>query len=56
VDEPQFAEVGKLHFFAGLTLKETAEVMQIFRASVYRNWAYARACLRLLLQESSSSG
>jgi RNA polymerase sigma factor (TIGR02999 family) len=54
-DEPQTAEVVKLHFFAGLTLEETAEVMQISRASVYRNWAYARACLRLLLREGSSS-
>jgi RNA polymerase sigma factor (TIGR02999 family) len=49
--EPQTAEVVKLHFFAGLTLDETAAALQISRASVYRHWAFARASLRLLLRE-----
>jgi len=49
--EPQTAEVVKLHFFAGLTLDETAAALQISRASVYRHWAFARASLRLLLGE-----
>ena len=48
--EPETAEVVKLHFFAGLTLEETADALQISRATVYRHWAYARASLRLLLQ------
>jgi RNA polymerase sigma factor (TIGR02999 family) len=43
------AEVVKLHFFAGLTLEETAEALGKSRATVYREWAYARACLRLAL-------
>jgi RNA polymerase sigma factor (TIGR02999 family) len=55
VDEPQTAEVVKLHFFAGLTLEETADAMEISRATVYRNWAYARAYLRLLLEENAGS-
>jgi RNA polymerase sigma factor (TIGR02999 family) len=49
-EEPVTAEVVKLHFFAGLTLEETAEALQLSRASVYRHWAYARASLRLMLQ------
>jgi RNA polymerase sigma factor (sigma-70 family) len=49
--EPETAEVVKLHFFAGLTLDETAAALQISRASVYRHWAFARASLRLLLGE-----
>ena len=49
--EPETAEVVKLHFFAGLTLEETADALQMSRASVYRHWAYARASLRLLLRE-----
>jgi RNA polymerase sigma factor (TIGR02999 family) len=46
------AEIVKLHFFAGLTLDETAEALGISRATVYREWAYARACLRLALGTS----
>jgi RNA polymerase sigma factor (TIGR02999 family) len=49
--EPETAEVVKLHFFAGLTLDETAAALGISRASVYRHWAFARASLRLLLGE-----
>jgi RNA polymerase sigma factor (TIGR02999 family) len=50
--EPETAEVVKLHFFAGLTLEEAADALQISRATVYRHWAYARASLRLLLRPS----
>jgi len=45
------AEVVKLHFFAGLTLEQIAETLNISRATVYRNWAYARAWLRCALEE-----
>jgi RNA polymerase sigma factor (TIGR02999 family) len=50
-EDPQSAEVVKLHFFAGLTLEETADALQLSRATVYRHWSYARATLRLILQE-----
>src|SRR5262245_46392906 len=50
-EDPQTAEVVKLHFFAGLTLEETADALQLSRATVFRQWAYARATLRLLLQD-----
>ena len=48
------ADVVKLHFFSGFTLEETADVLGISRATVYRQWAYARACLRIALQETES--
>jgi RNA polymerase sigma factor (TIGR02999 family) len=49
--DPAAADVVKLHFFAGLTLEEAAEVLGISRATVYRQWAYARAFLRLALRD-----
>jgi RNA polymerase sigma factor (TIGR02999 family) len=56
--DPDVAEVVKVHFFAGLTLDETADALGISRATVYRQWAYARACLRLMMrgEESDSDG
>ncbi len=48
------AEVVKLHVFAGMTLDEVADAMQISRATVYRNWAYARATLKVLLRKNDS--
>ncbi len=50
-EEPATAKVVMLHFFAGMTLEETAEALGISRATVYRQWAYARALLRLALQD-----
>ncbi len=51
-EEPATAKVVTLHFFAGMTLEETAEALAISRATVYRQWAYARALLRLALQDN----
>ena len=48
-DDPGTADIVKLHFFAGMTLDETAEALGVSRATVYRQWAYARAVLRLAL-------
>jgi RNA polymerase sigma factor (TIGR02999 family) len=50
-EDPETAAVVKLHFFAGLTLEETADALQLSRATVFRQWSYARATLRLLLQD-----
>ena len=42
---PPKAEVVKLRFFAGLSLEETAECLNISRATAERHWAFARAWL-----------
>ena len=43
--EPRKAELVKLRFFVGLTLKEAAEVLGIGASTADRDWAYARAWL-----------
>jgi RNA polymerase sigma factor (TIGR02999 family) len=53
VDEPQKAELVKLRYFAGLTLEEAAQVLEIAEPTARRWWAYARACL---LKEMSGAG
>lgn len=39
------AELVKLHCFAGLTIEQAADVLQIPPRTAYRDWAYARAWL-----------
>ena len=41
----QQSRVVELRFFAGLTVEETAEVLQVSRATVNRDWVTARAWL-----------
>ena len=43
--DPQTAELVKLHFFAGLTIDAAAELLGLATRTAYRNWAYARAWL-----------
>ena len=43
--DPRKAELVKLRFFAGLTLPEIAELLDISRATASRHWTYARAWL-----------
>jgi RNA polymerase sigma factor (TIGR02999 family) len=45
------AELVKLHYFAGFSIEETAEILQLSRATAYRLWTYARAWLRASLDE-----
>ena len=44
-EEPAKAELVKLHFFAGLNLEETGQVLGISHRTAKRHWAYARAWL-----------
>ena len=43
--EPRLARVIELRFFAGLSVEQTAEVLDIVPRSVVRDWARARAFL-----------
>ena len=44
-DEPQAASVVKLRYFAGLSIAETAEALEISVRTANREWAYAKAWL-----------
>lgn len=44
--DPRRTRVVELHCFAGLTLSETAELLGIGEATVYRDWRLARAFLQ----------
>jgi RNA polymerase sigma factor (TIGR02999 family) len=43
--EPQKAELVKLRYFAGLTIEETADALDISPATAKRHWAYSKAWL-----------
>jgi RNA polymerase sigma factor (TIGR02999 family) len=49
------SQVIELRFFGGLSLKETAEALQISVASVRRDWALARAWLRRQLSRETQA-
>jgi RNA polymerase sigma factor (TIGR02999 family) len=44
-EEPAKAELVKFRYFAGFSLDEAADLLQLSRATAKRHWAYARAWL-----------
>jgi RNA polymerase sigma factor (TIGR02999 family) len=48
-EDAEAAQIVKLHFYAGLSIEETADVLGLSRAGAYRHWTYARAWLRSAL-------
>src|SRR5690625_7878182 len=44
--EPRQARIVELRYFAGLSMEETAEMLDISRSTVAREWRMARAWLR----------
>ena len=44
-EDERLAQLVQLRFFAGLPIKETAELMGLSPATVKRDWVYARAWL-----------
>ena len=48
--DPRQADVVEMRFFAGLTVEEIAEVLEISPATVKREWATAKAWLRRQMQ------
>jgi RNA polymerase sigma factor (TIGR02999 family) len=51
IEDPISAQLVKLRFFAGMSLKESAAVLGLGRRTADRYWAYARAWLYDRLQE-----
>ena len=50
-EDPESARVISLKFFAGLTNKEVAAILEVTERSVERRWAYARMYLYKLMQQ-----
>ncbi len=44
--DPQGSRIVELRYFAGLTIEETADVLQISTATVKRDWVMAKAFLK----------
>jgi RNA polymerase sigma-70 factor (ECF subfamily) len=53
--DPQQGRVVELRFFGGLSVEETAELMEISPATVKRDWAMAKAWLGRELRKGRSS-
>ncbi len=49
--DPESADLVKLRFFAGMTLEQIAEAMEVSVRTVTRQWAYVRAWLADRLNE-----
>ena len=48
---PQKAQVVELRYFTGLSIQETADLLEIAPATVKRHWTFARAWLHRALSE-----
>ena len=54
-NDPQAAEIVKLRIFAGLSVPEVADVLDLGRRTVDRRWAFARAWLRTQLSSENTT-
>ena len=54
--DEQAAELVKLHYFAGLTIDETARVLGLSVRKAYTVWAYSRAWLFRCLEGNALPG
>ncbi len=52
--DPQAGEIAKLRIFAGLTVPEVSQILNIPPRSVDRQWAFARAWLRTQLTSQNT--
>lgn len=43
--DPEKAELVKLHFFGGLSIEDAGDALKLSRATAYRYWQFARAWL-----------
>jgi RNA polymerase sigma factor (TIGR02999 family) len=54
--DPRKSQVVELHFFGGLDLEETAEVLKVSSDTVLRDWKLAKSWLRCELSGESLDG
>lgn len=54
--DPRAAELVKLHYFAGLSIDETASVLGVSVRKAYTVWAYARGWLFRCLEGEAPPG
>jgi RNA polymerase sigma factor (TIGR02999 family) len=52
--DPTAAQLVKLHYFAGLSVKDAGEVLGLSRTSAYRLWTFVRAWLRCQVSGDSA--
>jgi RNA polymerase sigma factor (TIGR02999 family) len=52
--DPRKAQLVKLRFFAGLTIEQAAQVLEISTSTADNDWAYARCWLRLEISGESA--
>jgi RNA polymerase sigma factor (TIGR02999 family) len=50
-EHPLGAQIVKLHYFAGLSIREAARVLGISSSVAHRRWTFARAWLRQAIQD-----
>jgi RNA polymerase sigma factor (TIGR02999 family) len=50
--DPQLARIVEFRFFGGLTVEETAEILDSSPATIKRNWSMAKAWLRKEMEKS----
>jgi len=53
-DDPLAAEIAQARLFAGMTVDEASQALEISRATGFRHWVYARARLRLQLRDETT--
>lgn len=51
--DAQSAQLVELRYFAGLSVEQTADVLNVSRATAYRNWTFAKAWLYRYMERSS---
>jgi RNA polymerase sigma factor (TIGR02999 family) len=54
-DDARAAEVVELRFFAGLEMKEIADALGTSERTIHRDWAFARARLLQMFDETDGS-
>ena len=53
LEDPTKANLVKLRYFAGLTVKQAAEILGISQATAERYWSYSRVCLFYEIKKGS---